>query len=128
MMEIRRTKLDELKETNPFKLPEGYMNGLSGQIMSRLPEKPREEAKVISLYDRVRPWLYLAGVFVGLMLLFRVFTYLQPAAEKHLQDDPLYVQTISPGITVSEDDLEYLEYLESEYYNNMYSEELANIE
>ncbi|MDR3267955.1 MAG: hypothetical protein LBT83_02665 [Tannerella sp.] len=130
-MEIKRTKLDELKGTNPFKLPEGYLEELTEQIMSRLPEKPCEETKVISLYERIRPWLYMAGVFVGLIFLFKVFTLLQPAGENKFQEEPLYVQTTSPEpilATLMEDDSEYLEYLESDYYNNMYSEELENIE
>jgi hypothetical protein len=130
-MEIKQKKLDELKGTNPFKLPEGYMEGLAEQIMSRLPEKPREEVKMISLYERVRPWLYLAAVFVGLIFLFKALIHPQPSGEETFQDESLYVQATLPDVTLfvhTEEDQEYLEYLENEFYNNAFTEVIENIE
>ena len=61
-MKKEENNLDRLKGTNPFTVPEGYMEGLTERIMSQLPEKPEERAKRISLMDRVRPWLYMATV------------------------------------------------------------------
>ncbi len=65
-MKKEENNLDRLKGTNPFTVPEGYMEGLTERIMSQLPEKQEERAKRISLMDRVRPWLYMAAVFAGL--------------------------------------------------------------
>ena len=62
-MKKEENNLDRLKGTNPFTVPEGYMEGLTERIMSQLPEKQEERAKRISLMDRVRPWLYMAAVF-----------------------------------------------------------------
>ena len=59
-MKKEENNLDRLKGTNPFTVPEGYMEGLTERIMSQLPEKPEERAKRLSLMDRVRPWLYMA--------------------------------------------------------------------
>ena len=70
-MKKEENNLDRLKGTNPFTVPEGYMEGLTERIMSQLPEKPEERAKRISLMDRVRPWLYMAAVFAGLGLFFK---------------------------------------------------------
>lgn len=71
-MKKEENNLDRLKGTNPFTVPEGYMEGLTERIMSQLPEKPEERAKRISLMDRVRPWLYMAAVFAGLGLFSRL--------------------------------------------------------
>ena len=70
-MKKEENNLDRLKGTNPFTVPEGYMEGLTERIMSQLPEKQEERAKRISLMDRVRPWLYMAAVFAGLGLFFK---------------------------------------------------------
>lgn len=70
-MKKEENNLDRLKGTNPFTVPEGYMEGLTERIMSQLPEKPEERAKRISLMDRVRPWLYMAAVFAGLWFVFQ---------------------------------------------------------
>lgn len=71
-MKKEENNLDRLKGTNPFTVPEGYMEGLTERIMSQLPEKQEERAKRISLMDRVRPWLYMAAVFAGLGLFSRL--------------------------------------------------------
>lgn len=66
-MKTEQNNLDRLKGKNPFTVPEGYMEGLTANIMSQLPERePEEEVKKVSLMDRVRPWLYMAAVFAGL--------------------------------------------------------------
>ena len=52
-MKKEENNLDRLKGTNPFTVPEGYMEGLTERIMSQLPEKPEERAKRISLMDQM---------------------------------------------------------------------------
>ena len=62
-MQIEQNNLDRLKGKNPFTVPKGYMEGLTANIMSQLPERePEKEVKKVSLMDRVRPWLYMAAV------------------------------------------------------------------
>ena len=59
-MKTEQNNLDRLKGKNPFTVPEGYMEGLTANIMSQLPERePEEEVKKVSLMDRVRPWLLI---------------------------------------------------------------------
>ncbi|MDR1676616.1 MAG: hypothetical protein LBR86_09140 [Tannerella sp.] len=130
-METKQTKLDELKGRNPFQVPDGYLKGLTGQIMSRLPEKPREETKVISLYERIRPWLYLAAVFAGLIFLFKALNLPFITGEGQSPDESLYVQIApSEGLlsVQSEEDEDFLEYLETNYYNGVFTEEMEKIE
>lgn len=130
-MGTKQNRLDELKGSNPFKLPEDYMEGLTDQIMSRLPEIPREETLRISLRDRIRPWLYMAAVFIGLLLMFRSFTFLQGTGNQHTGADEVMSQTsmLNESMSVdSEEDLDYLEYLENEYLNGEFSEMIANAE
>ena len=55
-MKTEQNNLDRLKGKNPFTVPEGYMEGLTANIMSQLPERePEEEVKKVSLMDRVLP-------------------------------------------------------------------------
>ena len=44
-MKKEENNLDRLKGTNPFTVPEGYMEGLTERIMSQLPEKQKESLK-----------------------------------------------------------------------------------
>ena len=119
-MKTEQNNLDRLKGKNPFTVPEGYMEGLTANIMSQLPERePEEEVKKVSLMDRVRPWLYMAAVFVG-------------PEDKAAKTDPLLVKTeVSPAsvsaLQAAEDE-EYLEYLEEQYAGYILAEEIGETE
>lgn len=122
--------LDRLKGKNPFSVPEGYMEGLTDHIMSRIPEKaPRKEARQISLLDRVRPWLYMAAVFAGLGLFFKVIV---GPEQKNDRSESLLVNTEVPSETLTAiqmtDDEEYLEYLEDRYASYILAEEMGETE
>jgi len=124
---MKQNKLDELKGKNPFKLPEGYMEGLTEQIMARIPETSRQEPKVVSLLDRIRPWMYMAGVFAGLLVFFRLFISPVPQETNDQQNNELYVQAIISGEivqVVSEEDMEYLEFMENQYLDRLFAEEI----
>ena len=128
-MKTEQNNLDRLKGKNPFTVPEGYMEGLTANIMSQLPEKPEERAKRISLMDRVRPWLYMAAVFAGLGLFFKV---LVGPEDKAAKTDSLLVKTeVSPAsvsaLQAAEDE-EYLEYLEEQYAGYILAEEIGETE
>ena len=48
-MKKEENNLDRLKGTNPFTVPEGYMEGLTERIMSQLPEKQEERLSLIHI-------------------------------------------------------------------------------
>jgi len=55
---------------NPFRVPEGYFEHFSSQMMEQLPER-----KVRSKQVFLRPWLYAAACCAAILL--TVFTYNQ---------------------------------------------------
>lgn len=59
---------------NPFHVPEGYFEGLASEVMNRLPEKEKADfvQREPSLWDKVKPWAYMAAMFVGAALIIRV--------------------------------------------------------
>ena len=60
---------------NPFHVPEGYFEDFTQRLMDQLPEQeevqPDEEQ--ITLWQRVKPVLYMAAMFVGMILCARFF-------------------------------------------------------
>ena len=65
--------LNRCGKENPFKVPEGYFENFAGQLMDKLPEKAPVEAPDITLWMRIRPWVYMAAMFCGIMLMVRTF-------------------------------------------------------
>lgn len=129
-MKMQQFKIEEEKKKNPFRVPEGYMEGLTDQIMARLPERPQQkETKVVSMADKMRPWLYLAASFIGLLLIFKGISGYR--VRKNDTTDPLFVKTEVPEVSlnaISDEDREFLEYLEAQYEDELFLEEIEAME
>lgn len=133
---MKNSKLDVLKGKQPFRVPEGYMAGLTNQIMDRLPELPKEEEpQSVSLMDRIRPWLYLAAVFIGMGLFFRIIVDADKSVNQASVDDSLLVQSEVSEAAIeaidadmSAEDADYLEYIEDQYNDYLLQESLTDLE
>ena len=65
--------LGEIGRENPFRVPEGYFEGFTSDLMSRLPEKEKTDVhREPTTWEKVRPWLYMAAMFIGAALIIRV--------------------------------------------------------
>lgn len=130
-MKKELNSLKEIKKENPFRVPDGYMEGLTSQIMSQLPEKSIKEAKQVSLLERVRPWLYMAGMFAGLGLFFNVIVG-TGKSEKEYSTDPLLVKNEISAETLealrSMENEKYLEYIEAQYTDYLLAEEWIDLD
>ncbi len=132
---MKNSKLDDLKGKQPFRVPEGYMAGLTNQIMDRLPELPeKEEPQSVSLMDRIRPWLYLAAVFIGMGLFFRIIVDADKSVNQASVDSLLVQSEVSEAAVeaidadISADDADYLEYIEDQYNDYLLQESLTDLE
>jgi hypothetical protein len=122
-MEANETKLEQLKSRNPYLVPEGYMEGLTDLIMSRIPQdipQEKQQAKVVTMYERIRPFLYLAAVFIGLIFLFKALNNVSNSA---IDTSPPSEYAISQySDDAAAEDEEYFEYLQNAYYTNLVAE------
>ena len=127
-MKDMNSNLDKFKGDNPFKTPDGYMEGLNNLIMSQLPVKESKKAIQITFAQRVRPWLYLAAVFAGLGLFFKMVVGPDQIGKQN-SSDSLYVQSsVSEGTKAalsSTEDKEFQEYIENKYANYVLEGELG---
>lgn len=126
-----RHETDKLRGQNPFRVPEGYMEGLTEHIMSQLPEEKATSEKKspkLPMITRLRPWIGVAAASVGIAFFIHVFIGLENRSDNSIQDS-LRVQSRLSAEMVSEMqnslDEEYLEYLEARYADYILEEELA---
>lgn len=49
----------------PYTVPEGYFDGFKADLMNRIHDEGKKKTRV---YDVLRPYLYLAAMFIGLAL------------------------------------------------------------
>ena len=81
---------------NPFSTPEGYFEHFHEQLMASLPdmEAPSTEEPVrINLFTRIKPWLYMAAMFVSTIFVVQGLMYVQERrlpAEKAILAEDIY--------------------------------------
>lgn len=65
--------LKKCGKQNPFSVPEGYFDHFTRKVTEQLPEKKEEPApgKEITWWDQVRPWFYMAAMFILILLPIR---------------------------------------------------------
>jgi hypothetical protein len=132
-MKKEKKVLEQLKGRNPFKIPEGYLDGLTQQVMDRLPERSFEEPVRVSLWNRVLPWIYLAAAITGLGLFFDVLNSESQKEGTNVSPFDTYtVHSNMPEIPFTifepDEDADYLEYLETQYTSYILAEEIRNFE
>lgn len=78
---------------NPFKTPEGYFTHFHEQLMQSLPEvEMADQASTeVTLMTRIKPLLYMAAMFVGMVFLVQGLMYVQQlATSDNLLAEELY--------------------------------------
>lgn len=125
---MKKEETDLLKRCgteNPFTVPEGYFERFTQQLMEKLPEREAQPAPKLTLWTRVKPWVYMAAMFCGLMLSVRMFVgekqSQSPAATSETTDftevpdeyiDPIVNQTMMDDYTL----YQYLTDADTEIY------------
>jgi hypothetical protein len=72
-MKEEKLLLEKMGRHEPFTVPDGYFDSLTERVMSRLPEKEAPAEKEDTLWERVKPWVYMTAMFMGLMCSMRLW-------------------------------------------------------
>ncbi|WP_294471069.1 hypothetical protein [uncultured Bacteroides sp.] len=93
--------IKKLGKENSFKVPEGYFENLTSEVMNKLPEKEKVifEEEHNSTWTKVKPFLYLAAMFVGAALIIRVASSDHKSAAV---DDMAVVETVDTEVISDE--------------------------
>ena len=60
--------LQNIGKKNPFTVPEHYFENFTQELMDKLPAKEIVlQAEEPTLWQRIKPWLYMAAMFCGIM-------------------------------------------------------------
>lgn len=134
-MKTKFNKLQEVDKGNPFSVPENYFAQFNEEIMNRLPEKEYIPPQTVSLWDRVKPWVYMAAMFVGLYITINFLTKNADESLTSRQEAAAVIATDAPvdsywsNVHITEE--EFYQYLEEQliddgYYDYMYNQLYLN--
>lgn len=82
---------------NPFAVPDNYFEELTDKVMSQLPDPPAEKLQLEpSRWQKLKPWVYMAAMFVGAALIIKVVSFSMQKNEVHqlMHDDAAQCQYI----------------------------------
>ena len=73
-MKEEDTLLKKIGKEHSFKVPDGYFENLTSEVMNKLPEKEKVAFKEehVSTWTRLKPLFYMAAMFIGAALIIRV--------------------------------------------------------
>ncbi|MDR2146122.1 MAG: hypothetical protein LBE91_06670 [Tannerella sp.] len=130
-MEHNTDKLEKLMGRNPFRAPDGYFENFADKMMNRLPEKQafRPKGEKISLFERMRPWLAVAAVFIGLITVFFVFENKRDNmyAYKNMIVRNISMQTVAGIDADSNAEADFFDYISDEYSRDNAEEFMDNL-
>lgn len=125
MIKEEKKILERCGKKNPFVVPDGYFENFAENLMEQLPENHSQEPPEIGMWQRIKPWLYMAAMFCGLMLSVRVFVgspnedvpvnVSEAAGNSEFPDeyiDPIVKQVMMDDYTL----YQYLTNADSEFY------------
>ena len=112
------------RDTEPFRVPDGYFESLTNRILSALPDPLADapQPPTVSLMEKVKPLIYLAAAFLGMVLLFKGLSALRPA--DRTTEQPLYVQHATTPSAAADDEADFLDYLEAQYADLFFSDDI----
>ncbi|MDR0540590.1 MAG: hypothetical protein LBH19_00070 [Dysgonamonadaceae bacterium] len=110
-MSTKTNPMEEIGNKSPFKVPEGYFEGLSDRILSQLPERTVESPPQITVWQRAQPWIYMAAMFCGISLMVNLLTR-----------TPRLPDVSGLNLTSSADIEEFYQYYEEQLTNTMYND------
>jgi hypothetical protein len=137
-MKTRFSKLEEIEKSKyPFKVPENYFAQFNEEIMRRLPEKEIVKPHTVSIWDKVKPWVYMAAMFIGFYITIQFLT--RDNGENNRGTGETATRQTLTGSTQADNywstvqitEEEFFEYLEEQiiddgYYDYMYNHYYLN--
>ncbi len=112
-METKKQTLEDIGNKIPFKVPENYFSLVNETIMANLPKKEAPVIETVSLWDKSKPWVYMAAMFLGLFFTVKV-----------LITNTSTVQNYWSDVEISEE--EFFDYIETQFADENYYDLVHN--
>lgn len=99
-----------------FKVPEGYFEEFYASMPQRLPERKAVPAVPMSRWQRIKPYVYLAAMFMGIWCMMKMFHMMTnpdisldtppDAVVAMLDEEPITFEEMTPDYSLGDYELE----------------------
>ncbi len=126
-MKAKINKLNDIEYRNPFTVPENYFATISDKIMAELPHKEVPQPIKVTMWDKVKPWIYMAAMFVGIYFSIQLLHKKTPIIfENQYNNNNAIMAGDSYWSNVQVSEVEFYEYLEEQLVNDGYYDYMYN--
>lgn len=97
-MEKNSDILNKIAGRSGMTVPEGFFEDFARQMTAKLPEKQVERTNVLplSMWQRVRPYVYMAAMFGGIWCMIKMFNLMGiTGADMSIENNPTLASAIS---------------------------------
>ena len=129
-MKTENDILSKLGNDSGMKVPEGYFADFASRMAKELPTQDFENEQSPKVFPRsrwqqMRPYIYLAAMFMGIWCMMKMFNFMQPADTNLLIDsNPTLISALNDDAFA--EDFYYEEYIDdSEILEDMYDEGMS---
>ena len=125
-MEPNIKKLQDIHKKMPFKVPENYFADFNARIVDELPQREFNAPKTIPMWDKVKPWVYLAAMFLGFYVTINYIVNNNNASQPQVTQQYIYDQSTpnsSYWSTVKISEEEFYNILEDQLMDDGYFDE-----
>ncbi|MFA5656608.1 MAG: hypothetical protein WDA37_07665 [Dysgonamonadaceae bacterium] len=127
-METKKIRLENIDKKVPFKVPENYFSQFNESLMANLPVKETPKVRKITIWEKSKPWVYMAAMFLGLFFTIQLLvknSNTPQTASNTFQTE----QNYWGDVKISEDDFfDYVEtqFVDENYYDLVYNQVYLN--
>lgn len=116
--------LEKVNRNDGMTVPDGYFDDFAARMAASLPEreweKPSSRVMPRSFWQKVRPYVYLAAMFMGVWCMMKMFDLMHPASRLDIANNPTLMSAIN------NDDFYYdnivNDFSDSELYDELYDQ------
>lgn len=118
--------LTKLGRHDGMTVPEGYFESFAARMAEALPERPELTDPAVAprtLWQRVRPYVYMAAMFAGVWCMLKMFALMSGSPAQPLDTNPIIAEAMGNDAFVNEyviDDLS-----QWDLYDDMMDEGIA---
>lgn len=98
-------------------VPDGFFESFNKKMVASLPEQPWENPEPLILprsrWQKMRPYIYMAAMFMGIWLMMKMFDMMRPAVEQ-----PRTIENSSALMTALNNDAFYYDIMTTEIDDN----------
>lgn len=77
-----------------FRVPDGFFEEQFARISASLPEREAPKPVKLSMWARVKPYIYMAAMFAGIWCTMKMFTLMQATPDVSLDNPPAAVASV----------------------------------